>query len=333
MMNKKNLQDQSSDALGKNSDCLSDQAQSKAYLDALKDKELKDNTALAINFLNKHHQTLSAESVIKWIKKNRPNFFDEKVIEANALKDSVELLLKKHAEKVKKSKKQPQGIFDAINKLKSAGNLLTKDQLEKEIKIIDRKYLAQIKSQEQPSTPARYATYTMDNIELANSSQETLHEKCNNVMKAILNKKEYNLFALGSVGTGKTMVLSALVNSLNEIDKPAELITMASMLNHIKSFFKVSIADVNNAIKKYSTLQLLVIDEVDLISLTEKDFEILNTIMNNRYNNVLSTAFISNKKLEYLTNFLGRRIIDRMRACGQNAVVTLSFDSLRVKSF
>jgi DNA replication protein DnaC len=133
---------------------------------------------------------------------------------------------------------------------------------------------------------------------------------------------------VGSVGCGKTMMLSGVLNELSRQGLSGCLIRLASMMLKIKSGLAISLAAVQDEIQYFSTVQLLVIDEVDIINPTEKDAELLHTIIDNRYNNQLSTVVVSNKLQEQVVESLGQRIVDRLRSGGCQTV-SLKMDSQR----
>ena len=283
--------------------------------------------------LQKSSEDLNKDSLIQAFKKNHLSFLQKESISDSCLELDVTYFLQKHSTDYINTSKKPKSISEAAKSMKRAGRLLSREDFDKAVALLDQQYLEKIKSQRKTSTssPSRYMNLGLKDFEPKNNPQKALKENCIKLSKAVMSKKEFNLFVLGHIGTGKTMCLSALVNDLNADGKKAILTTITCMLNHVKSFYKVSIADVNSCILKYSEADLLVVDEADLMSLTNSNIEIFNTIMNNRYNRMLNTVFVSNKNLNYLQEVLGYRAIDRMKANGQNAVINLEFSSLRGK--
>lgn len=137
------------------------------------------------------------------------------------------------------------------------------------------------------------------------------------------NKK--GLFLHGSFGSGKTFLISCLLNELAKKNYKTVLIYYPEMLSRLKSTFdktEESYKELMNEIKKSD---ILLIDDIGAETVTNwsRD-EILGTILQYRMENNLSTFITSNLNLEELETHLSivknntdkvkaRRIIERIR--------------------
>lgn len=204
-------------------------------------------------------------------------------------------------------------------KMKEQGvNILDKTSLKARVEEIDRLErirLAELNKAAETNLPDRFDSTELEKI-TPDEKQKSLYEFCQKLVQAVSQKQEKNGIILGSVGSGKTMFLSSAVSELGKQGFTGCLITLADMLLGIKAAHSLSIAAVYEKIKYFSEVSLLVLDEIDAIKFTEKDFELLNTVINNRYNSRLSTVVLSNKNIDQVKEILGDRIIDRLRTNG-----------------
>ena len=162
--------------------------------------------------------------------------------------------------------------------------------------------------------PKKYKNLT--HYEAKNSSQKTDYSfQC-------------NLFLLGGVGTGKTMLACWL--ALNAIQAKKCTVLYKSAIDLIlecesRKFAKNG--NTENIINSYSSAEILILDEVDKVEYSNFLFQILN----NRYNNGLVTVFIANASIESIKVSLGDAINSRLRERGV-LVKNLGNVDLRVKS-
>ncbi len=112
------------------------------------------------------------------------------------------------------------------------------------------------------------------------------------------SKINKGLYLHGSFGSGKTFLLSALLNELREKkDVRYELIYYPELLRNLKNDFR----EVDNKVSYLSNVEILVLDDIGAEKVTEwgRD-EILGTILQHRMNNNLTTFFTSNLNIEEL---------------------------------
>lgn len=129
-----------------------------------------------------------------------------------------------------------------------------------------------------------------------------------------------SLLLLGTVGTGKTLLGSMMVDAL--CDKySCEIIRVIDLIRKLKATWsKDSQESEQEIIEHYSNLDLLVIDEIGVQygSDTEKLF--IFDIIDGRYENMLPTVVISNLDVDGLKLAIGERVVDRLREGGGEAV-------------
>lgn len=129
-----------------------------------------------------------------------------------------------------------------------------------------------------------------------------------------------SLILTGKVGTGKTMLGCAAINAIIE-SRSCRMVKMIDMFREIKETWRrdSEITELD-LIRRYSRLDLLVIDEagVNYDSDTEKMF--IFDIIDGRYQEMKPTIVITNLGIQELSQVMGERVIDRLRDGGGEAV-------------
>lgn len=137
------------------------------------------------------------------------------------------------------------------------------------------------------------------------------------------DKQQKGLYLHGSFGSGKTYLISALLNELSKDNYFVVIVYYPELLRSLKeSFENNNFADRINEIKK---ADLLLLDDIGAETVTpwNRD-EILGTILQYRMDNKLSTFFTSNLSIKELENHFtinkssaeqikARRIIERIK--------------------
>ena len=137
------------------------------------------------------------------------------------------------------------------------------------------------------------------------------------------DKKGKGLYLHGSFGSGKTYMISALLNELSKEGFNAIIIYYPELLRSLKE--NLTSEDFGNRIEEIKRCDLLLIDDIGAEKITDwnRD-EILGTILQYRMDNKLSTFFTSNYNLEELENHFiisnkteekikSRRIMERIK--------------------
>ena len=146
------------------------------------------------------------------------------------------------------------------------------------------------------------------------------------------------LYLHGSFGTGKTYLLTALLNELAFVKRVrVEIIYFPCLLRELKENWD----NFSYLMKKYQTVDILCIDDLGAEKVTEwgRD-EILGTILQTRMNELKTTFFTSNYSIEELEKNLSlanntvdevkaRRIIERIKQLSID--MTLISEDRRIK--
>lgn len=126
-----------------------------------------------------------------------------------------------------------------------------------------------------------------------------------------------NVVMCGKPGTGKTLLVAAMVNQLLGVGKSCRIVKMLDLIRELKDCWRRG-ADFTETqlIKQFSAYDLLVIDEVGLGygSDTEKLF--IFDVVDGRYNNMLPTVLVSNLDIAGVKQAIGDRVVDRLREDG-----------------
>jgi DNA replication protein DnaC len=145
-------------------------------------------------------------------------------------------------------------------------------------------------------------------------------------------KQGTSLVFCGTTGSGKTHLASALCFYLIENYQIKVLYTKAfDVLREVKETYnknsKKTFSDVQD---KHAKVDLLIIDEVGVQFGTETEKQILFEIINERYENIRPTILVTNLSLTNLKEFVGDRVIDRMKENG-GKIIVFSGESFRGK--
>jgi len=175
---------------------------------------------------------------------------------------------------------------------------------------------------------------------LKNMSFET-YIPINKQSKKILNEcKEYaktingSLIMLGSVGTGKTHLAVSIARESTKLGKTPKITTLTNMIRHIRSTWGNKLRDdyghiisEDEVLEIYEDAELLVIDEIGSQYGSDNEKVIITELINTRYNNMLPTIIIGNITLSEATDYLGIRVIDRLKDGGK--IMVFDWDSFR----
>jgi len=171
--------------------------------------------------------------------------------------------------------------------------------------------------------------------DLKNASMSDIDDvdfkKRSNVIKALKEfydgfpKNKKGLYLHGSFGSGKTFLISCLLNELAKKDYKTVLIYYPELLNRLKSTFDNTDESYKELLNEVKQSDLLLIDDIGAETVTNwsRD-EILGTILQYRMENNLSTFITSNLTLDELETHLSivknntdkvkaRRIIERIK--------------------
>ena len=171
--------------------------------------------------------------------------------------------------------------------------------------------------------------YDIKMARMANIELETKRAKIIKWLKKFYDsyqkdEKQKGLYLYGSFGSGKTYMISELLNELSRLNYSVVIVYYPELIRSIKESFS-SGEDFYERMNVIKTCDLLLLDDIGAESVTawNRD-EILGTILQYRMDNKMPTFFTSNLNLEELENHLiikdtaeekikARRIMERIK--------------------
>lgn len=124
-----------------------------------------------------------------------------------------------------------------------------------------------------------------------------------------MSQKGQTLIYCGGVGTGKTMLVQAMIQSL-EFGLYVRAIDISRNVRSTYSDRNISEIE---AIKEFVNAKLLVIDEVGVQSQSESESLLITDIIDRRYAEMRPTVLCSNLDEGEMKNVLGERAWDRLK--------------------
>jgi len=168
---------------------------------------------------------------------------------------------------------------------------------------------------------------TFDDYICTNDGQTKAKNDCVRYVESFPTDK--SLIMVGGVGTGKTLLASAMLEALvDEYD--CGIIKTIDLIRRLKSTWaKDSDESEEEAIKLFVGVDLLIIDEVgaQFGSDTEKLF--IFDIIDGRYQDMKPTILISNLDISGIKDAIGERCVDRLRE-GGGSMIAFDWESSRV---
>jgi DNA replication protein DnaC len=140
-----------------------------------------------------------------------------------------------------------------------------------------------------------------------------------------------SLVMCGNTGTGKTHLACCIAKyAVQHRDKGAVYARAAQIIREVKDTYgREGAGREVDVMLRYSSPDMLIIDEVGVQFGTDAEKVILFDIINARYEKEKSTVLISNLTETKIKEFVGERVIDRIREGGKLLVFT--GESMRVK--
>ena len=149
--------------------------------------------------------------------------------------------------------------------------------------------------------------------------------------KALATAKQYSttfdenegvsLIFCGGVGAGKTHLAVGIAKEILSRYRSALFMSVMGAVRSVKDTWRNSGVSEGEALQNLIDPDLLILDEVGVQFGSDTEKLILFEIINGRYENRRSTIIISNLAIENLTEYLGERVVDRLREGGGKLVV------------
>lgn len=172
--------------------------------------------------------------------------------------------------------------------------------------------------------PPRYREATISSYIASNAGQERAMKRSQWYVDTWYERKDLGtgiIFA-GLPGTGKTHLAAAIAQAVISLGASVTYVTVSDLTRAIRRTYSegASMSE-TDMIKSYVSPQLLVLDEVGATSGSDHEKQMLFEVINKRYEQVKPTILVSNLSGDELKQFLGDRIMDRMRQGGGKLIV------------
>ena len=184
----------------------------------------------------------------------------------------------------------------------------------------------------------------------ANKNQEKAKKYCenwcNNYINNTLSKDRQSIMLVGTVGSGKTHLASAILNSIIDnhkikINKETEILqtsikspyiftTALDMFLELSQIYTKTV-DAMQTINKFKECKLLIIDDLGGEKTTDRSKEFLQSIIDYRYSNYLPVIITTNLSADELKMRYDERTIDRLRDICE--FLTITGESNRGKKY
>ena len=160
----------------------------------------------------------------------------------------------------------------------------------------------------------RFKSKTFSNFD--KSKCPKAYEICRTYAKNFLSNRDQGigLFITGSVGSGKTHLVSAIIDYIARVYKRKVddliFITSVNLLSRIKFSFENKTTE--SLLKKLEAADLLVIDDLGIEKSSDWTYEIFYKIIDSRYSNLLPVIITSNLTDTELKEKMSERIVSRL---------------------
>lgn len=140
----------------------------------------------------------------------------------------------------------------------------------------------------------RQLNSTFENYKITNKNKKAYESAKKYANKLINGETDKGLFITGTYGVGKTYLASCIANEIIKNKNTVVFGTLIQLLDYIKDTYKDSDMSDKEYLNLYSSVDLLIIDDLGKEKPTEWVLEKLFLIVNNRYNNYLPIVITTN---------------------------------------
>ena len=140
----------------------------------------------------------------------------------------------------------------------------------------------------------RQLNSTFENYKINNKNKKVYENAKKYANKLINGETDKGLFITGTYGVGKTYLASCIANETIKNKNTVVFGTLIQLLDYIKDTYKDSDISDKEYLNLYSSVDLLIIDDLGKEKPTEWVLEKLFLIVNNRYNNYLPIVITTN---------------------------------------
>lgn len=179
---------------------------------------------------------------------------------------------------------------------------------------------------------ARQSYVQLSEITPVNQKQENAISIANLIIEKLkAGDAAPNMIMSGAVGTGKTLIAAATIQTAIRSGLTAKISTVMGVIRAFRATWKkdceYSEADF---IRELTRVDILVLDEVGVQYGSDSEKLFVFDVIDGRYRNMLPTIIISNLNIDGIRECIGERCVDRMREDG-GKVVAFDFESQRGK--
>ena len=180
------------------------------------------------------------------------------------------------------------------------------------------------------SVPLRYQSKTFENFETKLKQQEIALKTCKSFVSGFseIVKNGASMVLCGTAGTGKTHLACAILYEIANQGFSGLYVRAFEMSREIKATFGRKSEDETAVYRKFISPDLFVIDEVGAQYGSETEKLILFEVVGKRYDAMKPTILVSNLIEKELEDFVGIRVLDRMRE-NRGKVITFNHASNR----
>lgn len=168
--------------------------------------------------------------------------------------------------------------------------------------------------------PPRFANKTFETYRADSDQQRKYLAKCRAYADDFQSHLEAGegMMLLGNPGTGKTHLAVATLNAIiSQHRMPGLYTTAARMFRRIKDTYGRSEESESQAIEAFTKPALLVLDEIGVSFGSDAELNYLFDVMNERYEQCMPTIVVSNVQPAELGQWMGERVVDRLRECSK----------------
>jgi len=196
-----------------------------------------------------------------------------------------------------------------------------------EVEREQRRFMAKING---AAIPERFKDRTLDSYVAKTSGQK----------KALAFAKEYaenfdqviktgrSAIFIGKPGTGKTHLAIGIALSIMQQQRSPVFVTVQRLIRRVKDSWRTKEETESEVIDAFASPDLLILDEVGVQFGSEFEKQLLFDVLNERYEKLKPSILLSNIPSEQLTDYLGERVMDRLRENG-GALIGFNWDSYR----
>lgn len=175
----------------------------------------------------------------------------------------------------------------------------------------------------------RNAHVTFDDFKPESPEQEKAKKTAQSYAEHVADGGSGCLIMIGSVGTGKTMLATAIAAKMIEARRKCCIARLSEMMRDFKdSWRKDSERSESQVMDYYSNVGLLVLDEIGVQFDSDTEKMYIFEVIDGRYQNMKPTVLISNLDLAGVKASIGERVYDRLREDG-GKVIAFDWPSMR----